>query len=190
MKIILGSQSAGRKKMLEEMGIEFEVMTANIDEKAIRNNDPKELVLDLAKAKAEALKSKIHEPAILITSDQVVVCNDEILEKPENKEDVKRYLKNYERYPAETFTSVVVTNLETGKQESGVDIATTYFVPFSDQEINELVKYDKVYTWAGGYDVDDEKFISHIKSIEGTRDSTMGLPKDLTKILINKVTGK
>ena len=190
MKIILGSQSAGRKKMLEEMGYEFEVMSADIDEKTIRNNDPKELVLDLAKAKAEALKSKIHEPAILITSDQVVVCNGEILEKPANAEEARRYLEGYENFPAETITAVVVTNLSNGKQVSEVDIATTYFDPFNNEEIDELVNYDKVYTWAGGYDVDDEKFVSHIKKIDGTRDSTMGLPKDLTKILINKVSGK
>lgn len=189
MKIILGSQSAGRKKMLEEMGIEFEIMPADIDEKKIRNDNPKELVLALAKAKAEALKSKIHEPAILITSDQVVVCNNEILEKPEDREEARRFFENYAKYPAETVTSVVVTNLETNKQVSEIDIAKTFFTPFSDDEINELVNYEKVYTWAGGYDVDDDKFVHNVKKIEGTRDSTMGLPKDITKKLIDEVSG-
>ncbi|NQS90060.1 Maf family protein, partial [Patescibacteria group bacterium] len=89
MKIILGSQSKGRKKMLEEMGVEFEIMPADIDEKAIRLKDPKELVLVIARAKADALKPRISEPAILITSDQVVVWQGKIREKPENGKEAR-----------------------------------------------------------------------------------------------------
>ena len=88
MKIILGSQSKGRKKMLEEMGYEFEVMSADIDEKAIRFENPKELTLALARVKAEAIKPKIYGSALLVTSDQVVTWNGQIREKPENTEQV------------------------------------------------------------------------------------------------------
>ena len=81
MKIILGSQSAGRKKVLEGMGYEFETMSADIDERAIRLEDPVKLTLALAVAKSEALLPKIKndEGVILITSDQVVVCNGKII---------------------------------------------------------------------------------------------------------------
>ena len=93
MKIILGSKSKGRKRMLEEMGIEFEVMVADINEKAIRFDDPKELVLALARAKAEVLKQKIPEPTILITSDQVVVWEGKIREKPENEKEARFFAR-------------------------------------------------------------------------------------------------
>src|SRR3989344_5547078 len=95
MKIILGSQSKGRRKMLEEMGYEFEVRSANIDEKAIRIDDPKELTLALARAKAEALRAQFLEDAILITSDQVVVWNGEIREKPQDKKKAEDFLEGY-----------------------------------------------------------------------------------------------
>lgn len=42
MKIILGSQSQWRQQILKEMGYEFEVMSADIDEKAIRHKDPRD----------------------------------------------------------------------------------------------------------------------------------------------------
>ena len=188
MKIILGSKSKGRKKMLEEMGIEFEVVAADIDEKAVRFDDPKELVLALAKAKADALRLKISEPAILITSDQVVTWQGKIREKPEDEKEAKEFLHGYNLRPAETVTAVVVTNLETGKQMEEVDVAKVYFSPFSENEINDIVSEGQVFHVAGGFIVDGEKWADHIKKIKGTRDSVMGLPKDITRRLIQEVS--
>ena len=73
MKIILGSQSKNRQKILRESGFVFDIMPSNIDEKAVRLHDPKDLVLTLARAKAEALLPKIKEPVLLITSDFVTI---------------------------------------------------------------------------------------------------------------------
>ena len=94
MKIILGSQSEGRQEVLAEMGYEFEVMPSHIDEKAIRHDNPKELVLALANAKADALLPRIAEPALLITADQVVAWKDEIREKPRDEKEERYFLKH------------------------------------------------------------------------------------------------
>ncbi|GJN25397.1 hypothetical protein PR202_gb13219 [Eleusine coracana subsp. coracana] len=51
VQLILGSSSVARKHILEEMGLEFQVMTADIDEKAIRRENPDDLVMVLAEAK-------------------------------------------------------------------------------------------------------------------------------------------
>jgi len=187
MKIISGSQSKGRKKMLEEMGYEFEVMLADIDEKAIRFEDPRELTLALARAKADALKSKISEPAILITADGVVICNGQILEKPENEEQAKEFLRGYATFSAEVVTAIVVTNAKTGKQAEGTDSTKVYFTQFSEEEIDELIQKGDVFHLAGAFDVEGPIWGSHLKKIEGTRDGAMGLPKDLTERLIREV---
>ena len=55
MKIILGSASPRRAQILKEMGYEFEVVKPDIDEKAVRDDDPQRLVLALANAKADAV---------------------------------------------------------------------------------------------------------------------------------------
>ena len=78
MTLILGSKSLGRQTVLKEAGYAFEVVTADIDEKAIRLSDPEKLVLALAHAKADAILKKIAGPGMLITADQVTVCNGEI----------------------------------------------------------------------------------------------------------------
>ncbi len=187
MKIILGSQSKGRKKMLEEMGYKFEVRSANIDEKAVRVEDPKELTLALARAKAEALRFKISEDAILITSDQVVVWDEEIREKPENEKEAREFLEGYNVHPAETITAVVVTNIGSGKQAEGVDTAKVYFYSFLDNDIQEIIEDRSLFDMAGGFTVVGELWERHIKKIEGAKDSVIGLPKELTERLIREV---
>src|SRR3989339_531887 len=119
MKIILGSQSQQRKRVLKEMGYEFEVLPADIDEKKIRHEDPRQLTVMLAKAKASAICSRISEPALIITADQVVVCNGKVYEKPRDVAEAKAFLQSYADYPAECVNGVVVTNTATGKQIEG-----------------------------------------------------------------------
>jgi septum formation protein len=55
MKIILGSSSPWRKEVLKSMGFDFKVLSPDIDEKAIRDVDPTQLTLQIARAKTEAL---------------------------------------------------------------------------------------------------------------------------------------
>ncbi len=172
---------------MEEMGLDFEVMAADIDEKAIRFSDPKELTLALAQAKAEAVKSRIIEPSILITSDQVVICNGEIREKPENAEQVKEFLMSYNSYPAQTVTAVLAINTKTGRQANGIDISTVYFNFFSQEDIDIIIKEGSVFNIAGGFTPEGELWAKHIKKIEGTRDSVIALPKKLTMQLIKEV---
>lgn len=169
------------------MGYEFDQISPNIDEKAIRFEDPQELTTALAKAKAEALKSKISGPAILVTSDQVVVWQGEIREKPESEKEAREFLLGYNLYPAKTVTAVIVTNTETGKQVEAIDIAKIHFNPFTEEEIKEIIKDGLVFDLAGAFTVSGELWEKHIKNIEGTRDSVMGLPKDVVKRLISEV---
>ena len=113
-KIILGSSSPARKNVLEKLGYTFEIMAADIDERAIRDADPRKLTSKLANAKALALLEKIKFPALLITADQVVNCNGVIREKPETPQEARDFLKSYEKFPAETVNTVVVTDTVSG----------------------------------------------------------------------------
>ncbi|MBI2409924.1 Maf family protein [Candidatus Kaiserbacteria bacterium] len=95
MKIILGSSSKYRKRVLEENGYKFGIMIPDIDEKKIRTEDPYELPLMIAEAKAAALIPKIPDPALLITSDQIVVCDRQVYEKPQTEEEARSFLQKY-----------------------------------------------------------------------------------------------
>uniref|UniRef100_A0A1D1YGV2 Maf-like protein DDB_G0281937 n=1 Tax=Anthurium amnicola TaxID=1678845 RepID=A0A1D1YGV2_9ARAE len=180
-KIILGSKSVARGNILADMGYQFTVMTADIDEKEIRRENPEELVIILAEAKADAIISKLNvtdykekaaEPTLLITSDTVVVHQGIIREKPSSKEEAWEFLKGYSGGHVSTVGSVIVTNLKTGVRKGGWDKA----------EIREGV----VFNAAGGLLLEHQLTLPFVESVVGAADSVMGLPKALTEKLINE----
>ncbi|MBN1684534.1 MAG: Maf family protein [Gammaproteobacteria bacterium] len=191
MKLILGSASKGRREVLEKAGYDFEVMSADIDEKSIRFDDPKKLVLALANAKLAALLPKIKEPAIVITSDQVVFCHGQIFEKPTSLEEAKNFLDYFVQYPAQTFTSVVVKNTQTGKKVEGVDVCTVRLKPISKKMLEDLIREGKFfsYHYAGGFQIEtsDNQLNPYVEKLEGSIDSVKGLPLNLLKKLLNQV---
>jgi septum formation protein len=186
MKIILGSASKNRRKILESKGLIFDVMSPDIDERAIRDPDPGTLVLKIARAKADLLLPRIHEDALLITSDQVACSNGEIIEKPQNADDVRRFLTLIGGNLTQTVTAVVVANTKTGERKEGVDIGTVWFRKFPKDFIEQIVANPRTYELAGGFDIDDPLFEAYVDRIEGERESIIAIPWALTKRLLQE----
>src|SRR3989338_10915188 len=168
MNIILGSQSRGRREVLEKMGIRFEVMPSDIDEKTIRHEDPATLTLMLARAKTAALLPRITKPALLICSDQVVVFDGAIREKPENREEALMFLRGYSPSGCvETVTAVVVTNTATGHSEEGVDVARIWFRAIPTDIIVKYIDTGEAYIHGGGFDHEHELLAPFVVRIDG-----------------------
>nr|XP_008364993.2 7-methyl-GTP pyrophosphatase-like isoform X2 [Malus domestica] len=201
-KIILGSASIARRKILAEMGYEFTVVTADIDEKSIRTEKPEELVLVLAKAKADAIISKLQsinkqekdteptiviaadtaeaisqklpvgdyikdaKPTLLVTSDQVVVYEGVIREKPSSKEEARQFLKDYSGGHAATVGSVHVTNLKTGFSKGEWDRVEIYFHKIPDEVIEKLIEEGIVLKVAGGLIIEHPLILPYVKEVE------------------------
>ncbi|XP_052189089.1 uncharacterized protein LOC127799264 isoform X5 [Diospyros lotus] len=186
-KIILGSSSVHRQKVLSEMGYNFTVMTADIDERSIRKEKPEELVVALAEAKAEAIIPKLPighfqkdaEASVLVTCDQGT-----IREKPSSKEEARQFIKDYSGGSAATVSSVLVTNLRTGFRKGDLDKVEIYFHAIPDQVIDNLIEEEMILNVAGGLITEHPLMLPYIKQVVGTMDSVMGLPKALTERLI------
>ncbi|MBI5733438.1 MAG: Maf-like protein [Candidatus Kerfeldbacteria bacterium] len=188
MKIILGSASTTRKQIMDELGYEYEVMSPDVDEKAIPGEDPKKLTMTLARVKAAALLPQIKEPAVLITADQVVIYDGEIRGKPVGQDEARRFLKSYSNNHTGHINSIVVTNTQTGKTAEDSDYSEVYFTTIPDDIIENFVKNPKIYERAGGFSVRDPLMQKYILNIKGSRESVMGLPVELLKSLISQVS--
>ena len=125
--------------------------------------------------------------AILITSDQVVVCNGKILEKPNDEKEAREYIEMYAKYPAETVTSVVVINTISGKRVEGTDIAKIWMDPIPKNIIDEYISSKDPFFHAGGFDHEFPLIASYVNHIEGEPESVTGLPVKLTDELIKLV---
>ncbi|XP_022034307.1 7-methyl-GTP pyrophosphatase isoform X2 [Helianthus annuus] len=194
-RIILGSSSIARQKILAEMGYEFKIMSADIDEKAIRTEKPEDLVMALAKAKADAIVSKLQtsddqekdaKPSILIASDTVVVYEGAIREKPSGEEEARQFIKSYSGKHAATLSSVFVTNLKTGFTKGDYDKVEIHFHEIPDDVIDKLLEEGLVLRVAGALIIEHPLIVPCVKDVKGTTDSVMGLPKALTEKLLKE----
>ncbi|KAJ4965965.1 hypothetical protein NE237_017814 [Protea cynaroides] len=194
-KIILGSSSVARRQILAEMGYEFTVMTADIDEKSIRKEKPEELVMTLAEAKADAIMEKLQtvdyqdkdaDTTLLLTADTVVVYEGKVREKPSSKEEARQFMKDYSGGHAATFGSVLVSNLKTGTRKGGWDKAEIYFHEIPDEVMDNLIEEGLVLRVAGGLIVEHPLILPLVEAVVGTTDSVMGLPKALTEKLMQE----
>lgn len=191
LTLILGSGSSTRRAILSEMGFtSIEVHKPDIDEKAIRRPDPADLVTTLGYAKAAALMNGPSAEdfkargALLLTADQVVVCDGVILEKPESEEEARRFIGGYSASPPRTVGSCVITDALTGRQWSAVDEATVHFDAIPASTVDELIAAGDVFYCAGGLMVEHPLVSPHVQRIDGTIDSVMGLCKATVSRLI------
>jgi septum formation protein len=209
--LILGSASFTRKLILKEMNVNYHIVVRAIDEQGIgdRSKDaPADLVRTLAQAKMDHLVREIQagncqddlpttdtdtmKSWIVLTGDQVVTCNGEILEKPESIEQARDFVARYAHHPPSTVGSCVLTHLPSGVTVSGVDTATIHFLKTIPADlIDRLVMDDEpVLSCAGGLMVEHPLVKEYIQSIDGTEDSVMGLSKDLVLQLLKELSEK
>ena len=93
-------------------------MIPDIDEKAIRHDDPYTLPVLIAKAKAEAIIGRLDKnmsPFVLLTSDQIVLFGNEIREKPVDENEAEKFLSSYSNQNVSTVSAVVATHFPSGK---------------------------------------------------------------------------
>lgn len=190
-RVILGSGSATRRAILTRMGIDFVVEKPDIDERAIRFDDPAVLVEALARAKARAVVERVRDDAsegrrLLITCDQVVVHRGVIREKPSSAAEAREFIRGYGVDPPSTVGSVMVTDLSSGESALEVDVNTVVFAPFPEDVVNAIVDEGECMYCAGGLMVEHPMLQPYLTRIDGSMDGVMGLDASVVERLLSK----
>lgn len=197
--LLLGSGSSTRRAILSEAGFEFSILKADIDERAIGDRsdgsmeNARELVVELGMRKAAAILSQLPAEVrgnILLTADQVVVCNNQILEKPSDVVEAKSFIAMYKSLPCCTVGSIVLTDIRTGKQVTGVECATIFFNEIPEEVVNELLEEGDIMHCAGALMIEHQLVQPYIREIRGRIDSVMGLSIKLLEQLLTELHGK
>lgn len=96
--LILASQSASRRAMLDAAGVPFMALPASVDERAIEadlaGQHPAEIALALARAKAGAVAA-LHPGRLVLGSDSLVVCAGRRFDKPADKAEAAAHLRAF-----------------------------------------------------------------------------------------------
>jgi septum formation protein len=148
MKLVLASSSPYRQKLLQQLQLQFEAVSPEIDETPLPNEAPVELVERLAIAKARAVADTCTK-CLVIGSDQVAVHDDEIVGKPKDHEDAVRQLQYASGKSITLYTGLALINSETGAVQSEVVPFMIHFRDLTQEQIEHYLKKDQPYNCAG-----------------------------------------
>ena len=152
-KVILASNSSIRKKILEDAGVTFEVITSEVDEeelkKSFSSKNFKDYCLTLAKAKALDVSNK-KKNAYVIGSDQICCYKDEIFSKPLTKENC---FKTLSKLSGNThYQNCGISICKDGKEIwSHYAQAALTMKLLSDLEIKDYIDKDEPFMACGAY---------------------------------------
>lgn len=174
MKIVLASASPRRKQLLSQMGLEFEVVPSDIDEKLPADLPYEEAVQELAFKKASHVASLIDGHRLVIGADTIVV-KDEVLGKPKDKDDACEILYRLQGQSHEVITGLAVVDNLTGKFKKSFEKTIVEMAPLSMEEIEQYVLTGEPMDKAGAYGIQGLAGI-FISRIIGCYYNVVGLP--------------
>ncbi len=189
-KIILASRSEVRKKILNQNGINCEVIPANIDENQVKESlfeekaTPEIISKNLAELKANKVSEK-KPNEIILGADSVLDLNGELISKPTNKKEALTILQKLNGQKHQLISSVCIS--KNGSMIWNFTDAST--LTMKQLNLDEIKLYlakikDKELYAYGVYQIEaDGRFL--FSKIEGDEDTIMGLPVKQIKEYLN-----
>ena len=186
LELILASTSPFRYEMLQRLHLLFSTFSPDIDETALSDETPTDLVLRLAEEKAHAA-SRAHPNALIIGSDQMAVIGHHILGKPKSHDNAVKQLQMASGQQVDFLTGLSVLNSQTGNMQTDMVKFSVIFRQLSDAQIENYLQKDQPYNCSGSFK-SEGLGIALLERMEGV-DSTavIGLPLiRLTRMLENE----
>ena len=193
-QIILASASPRRKELLEQIGLEFEIVPAK-GEEVITKTAPEEVVMELSGQKARevaglvSLYTKTHsdimtpQDMLIIGADTVVAAKNgqgetEILGKPKDEADAYRMLSMLSGNTHSVYTGVTLVFLDkSGRagEDCFYEKTDVTMRQMSDLEIHRYIETGEPMDKAGAYGIQGKCAI-YIEKIDGDYNNVVGLP--------------
>lgn len=178
-RLYLASQSPRRLELLRLIGFAPEVLLpdAAVDESPQPAEPPADYVLRLARAKACAGEATRQQrglpPRPLLAADTTVSLDGQILEKPRDANEARRWLNAYAARGHQVYTGVAV--FSEGRLTTALSASEVQFRRLDEDEIEAYLQSPEPYDKAGGYGIQGRAaaFVSHLC---GSHSGVMGLP--------------
>ena len=178
---MLASSSPRRAELLRQIGLQFEVVVTDVDERTRQHESPAAYVERLAVAKAKAA----HRPgAVALGADTTVTIDNEILGKPCGLKEGVAMLTKLSGRSHQVLTGVAVFDGE--RLESCVVTTTVHFRPISEAEAQSYWRTGEPSDKAGGYGIQGIGGI-FAERLEGSYSAVVGLPLEQTERLLRKL---
>lgn len=150
MKIILASGSSYRATLLNKLSLPFICQSPDIDESALASENVADQVKRLALAKASAI-AQTTQDGYIIGSDQLAMCQQQVLGKPGNHQQAKVQLRQLSAQQVTFYTGLCLFNAANQRQQTIVETFEVFFKPLSEKHIQRYLSIEKPYDCAGSF---------------------------------------
>ena len=172
MKIILASNSPRRKELLQQANIDFEVMSADIEEVTSKSL-PGEVVEELSLMKATAVK-EANPNRVVLAADTVVAFDGAILGKPKDEEDAFNMLKALSGKTHQVYTGVTIID-ESGQSITFSECTEVEMYNNTDEVLKKYIATGEPMDKAGAYGIQGIGAML-VEKINGDYNNVVGLP--------------
>ena len=189
MKFILASSSPRRQDLLQRLQTPFDVILPDVDESMIiSDGSPETYCTALAEIKANDI-SQHYPNELVIGADTIVVQDDQIFGKPDNKAKAHNMLNILSGKTHQVYSGVCLKWIEKNINHLFAEITTVTFRDLDEKEISHYIESCQPYDKAGAYGIQDWSAI-FVKEIKGCYDNVVGFPisrfyQELKKLGIN-----
>jgi septum formation protein len=193
---ILASGSPRRKELLERFWGQghIQILVPDFDESVMMASahariDSRSLVSKLAEGKLLALHAQysLPEAYAALAADTVVVLDDQIMGKPDGREEAKHMLNMLSGRTHQVISGisleVVVSQQLLSLQAS--EVTHVRFARLSDEQINWYVMTHEPFDKAGAYGIQGYG-AAFVKQIDGCYYNVMGLPVNRLMVMLQQ----
>ena len=171
--MILASNSKRRQEILRDMGFNFKVLTADIEEISDKK-EISEMILDIAEKKLDKIaKENVNE--FVLAADTVVELEGRIFGKPKSREEAESFLKTLSSKTHKVITAYVFKNISKNIVIKDVVISKVKFYDLDDETIKWYLDTSEPFDKAGAYGIQGQGR-ALVEKIEGDYFAIMGFP--------------
>jgi septum formation protein len=149
LKLVLGSASPRRKKLMQEAGFIFRTLSADVDETPPPGLYEKDIAVFISEKKSRALLPKLEKDEILITADTIVCIDKIVLGKPADKIQALQMLNTLIGRNHHVYTGVTLA--DHNKTRSFFSQTEVSFNKLEQDQIQEYISVFKPFDKAGSY---------------------------------------
>ena len=197
-RLVLGSASAGRRRVLRQAGVEPLVVVSGVDEDAVvtalgPDASPGEVVRSLAEAKADqvvtTLDAAIAANCVVIGCDSMLLIDGRLIGKPPSVDAARQQWRSMGGRSGQLFTGHCLLRLAGGDTTHRVSeswLTTVHFADLTDADLEAYLDSGEPLAVAGSFTLDGLGgwFVDRI---EGDPSNVIGLSLPLTRVLLRRV---
>ncbi len=182
--LILASASPRRRELLQQLGIPFEVVVADVTEHEDPETDPRVMVAHNAALKADWAAAR-HPDAVVLGADTTVFLDGKAINKPKDLDEARSMLGRLSGREHTVFTGVAVRRASSGLRiDEGVSSEVS-FKSFGGAVIEAYIRLVNTLDKAGAYSIQEQTDLI-IAGYRGSFSNIMGLPMEATKQILTR----